>query len=333
MIKRNFKRLMMFFLAALLLGSCNGGGPEEVSTPTPGELTEVLLPLGYIPNIQFAPLYVALEKGYFAEAGFEVQFDYRFETDGVALVGQGELPFAVVSGEQVLLARSQGVPVKYVASWFQGFPVGVVAKTDSGIVTPADLAGRSVGIPGLYGASYIGIRALLSAAGVASENVVLESIGFNQVEALASDQVEAAVVYMTNEPVQLRARGYEVNEIAVADYVNLVANGIITNEDLIGDDPEMVQSFVDAFLRGLADTIADPEEAYQISLGYVEGLAEADRDIQMEVLMRSIAFWEAEPLGRIDPDGWENMLDVLLEMEILSEATPVEEAYTTRFVD
>lgn len=324
--------LVPFLLLVLLLASC-GGGKDVISTPTPGELTEILLPLGYIPNVQFAPLYVALDKGYFAEAGFEVQFDYRFETDGVALVGQGELPFAVVSGEQVLLARAQGVPVKYVASWFQGFPVGVVAKTDSGIVTPADLAGRGVGIPGLYGASYIGIRALLSAAGVASEDVVLESIGFNQVEALASDQVDAAVVYMTNEPVQLRARGYEVNEIAVADYVNLVANGIITNEDLIEDQPEMVQGFVDAFLRGLADTIADPDEAYQISLGYVEGLAEADRDIQMEVLMRSIAFWEAEPLGRIDPEGWENMLDVLLEMEILSEATPVEEAYTTRFVD
>ena len=332
MSKRNLKWLLPIVLLVFLLASC-GGGQDESTTATPGELTEVLLPLGYIPNIQFAPLYVALDKGYFAEAGFEVQFDYRFETDGVALVGQGELPFAVVSGEQVLLARSQGIPVQYVASWFQGFPVGVVAKADSGIVTPADLAGRDIGIPGLYGASYIGIRALLSSAGVDPEEVTLESIGFNQVEALASDQVEAAVVYMANEPVQLQARGYPVNEIAVADYVNLVANGIITNEGLIREDPEMVQRFVDAFLHGLADTISDPEEAYQISLAYVEGLKDADKDIQMEVLMRSIAFWEAEPLGRIDPEGWENMLDVLLEMEILGERVPADEAYSTRFVD
>src|SRR3970040_1538354 len=127
--------LIIILLAALLSGC---GSPQN------GELEKIRLPMGYIPNVQFAPFYVAVENGYFAEAGFEVEFDYSFETDGVRLVGAGEVPFALVSGEQVLLAREQGLPVVYVAAWWQEYPVAVVAKLESGIRAPEDLLGKRI---------------------------------------------------------------------------------------------------------------------------------------------------------------------------------------------
>jgi NitT/TauT family transport system substrate-binding protein len=287
--------------------------------------------MGYIPNVQFAPFYVAAEKGYFAEAGFEVEFDYSFETNGVRLVGAGETPFAVVSGEQVLLARAQGIPVVYVAAWFREYPVTVVARADAGIEEPADLAGKRVGLPELLGASYIGLRALLNEGGVAETELTLDSIGFNQVEALATGQEDAVVGYFSNEPIQLRAQGIDVVEIRVADYVTLASNGLITSEAAIRDQPEMVRAFVGAFLNGLQDTITDPEEAYTISMDYVEGLPAGD-PVQTEVLTASIAFWRTDRLGLIDPEAWANMLTLLLDMGLLAEPLDLGAAYTNEFV-
>lgn len=318
--------ILLLILTALVAGcASNEATPVE-------ELQIIRLPMGFIPNVQFAPFYVAVDKGYFAEAGFEIEFDYSFETDGLALVGAGELPFAVVSAEQVLLARQAEIPVVYVAAWYQDFPVAVVAKADSGIETPDDLIGRTIGLPGLFGANYVGLRALLSDAGIPEQDVVLESIGFNQVAALAADQQDAVVGYVSNEPIQLRAQGYEVNVIRVADYVQLAANGLLANEAVIEQNPEMVRAFVGAFLRGLADAIADPDEAYEISKAYVDTLAEANQDVQRQVLALSVEFWQAERLGFSQPQAWENMRAVLLDMGLISESLDLDAAFTNEYL-
>lgn len=328
------KHLSLLILLITVACSTITSSPVVNPTPTPSPLplTHIRLPMGYIPNVQFAPFYVAIEKGYFREQGLEIEFDYSFETDGVALVGANQLPFAVVSGEQVLLARAQGLPVVYVAAWYQQFPISVVAKAAQRIRVPADLRGKKIGLPGLFGATYVGLSALLYSAGLKETDVSLDAIGFNQVEALVSDQEQAVVGYSTNEPIQLRAQGIEITELRVADYVNLASNGIITNETVIAENPLLIRRFLRAFIQGLRDTITDPDQAYEISKKYVENLAQADEKVQKEVLRRSIEMWQAERLGYADPQAWKNMHQTLLEMGLLSQPLDVNKAFTNDFL-
>jgi NitT/TauT family transport system substrate-binding protein len=238
----------------------------------------------------------------------------------------------VVSGEQVLLARAKGLPVVYVAAWYQQYPVSVVAKASQGIHTPADLRGKNIGLPGLYGANYIGLRALLHAGGLSESDVKLDSIGYTQVEALATDRDQAVSVYTNNEPIQLRAKGYDLTELRVADYVKLASNGLLTNEKTITERPELVRGMVNAILRGTADTIADPEAAYQTCLSYVENLAQADTAVQKQVLATTIEFWKTDRPGYSDPQAWENMQTVLLDMGLLSKPLDLSKAYTNQFI-
>ncbi len=319
---------LILFSLVLLLAGCSG-------TKEDGDLRKIRLPMGYIPNVQYAPFYMAVEKGYFKEAGLEIEFDYSFETNGVALVGANELPFAVVSGEQVLMARGQELPVVYVWAWWNDYPVGVASFEGSGILEPIDMKGKKIGIPGLFGASYVGLRALLDAAGLQETDVTLDSIGFSQVEALVAGQEDAIVIYVNNEPIQLESRGYAVDVIRVADYSHLASNGLISNETVIAQEPEIVQKMVDVLQKGVADVIADPQGAFEICKKYVdglEGLPPEEQNIQNAVLMSSIEFWKSDRPGFTEPLAWENMQKVLIQMELIPTDLDLTEAYTNQFV-
>ena len=230
------------------------------------------------------------------------------------------------------MARSQGLPVVEVLDWYKDYPVGVVSLKTAGKDKPEELKGKNIGLPGLYGANYIGFEALANSIGLRSSDYQLQSIGFTQVEALATKQVDAAVIYLANEPVQLRARGYEINIFRVQDYVSLVGNGLLSNEKTIQAEPELVRKVVRALSKGIDWTVANPEKAFAICEKYIENLKSGETDIQKEVLAESIKLWRVSTEKSDNASRWENMQQVLLDLGLMKAPIDLKGAYSDAFL-
>ena len=297
----------------------------------PSDLQSIALPMGYVANVQFSPFYMAQERGYFTDAGFDVTFDYRYETDGIQLVASGETPFTIASGDQVIQARSKGLPVKAIAAWYQAFPVGIISLETTPLSSPADLVGLTIGIPETFGASYIGLRALLDVAGLTEDDIDLQAIGYAQLAVLTNGKVDAVVVYANNEPAILAEQGITYNGVWAADYVNLVSAVIVSSDAYIADHPEETQRFVDAFLHGLGDVLADQTEAFEMSAAYIEGLEE-NSAVQRAVLERSAALWETPTPGLMIASAWEQAQAVMRDAAMIDTTVPVDALYTNAFV-
>ncbi len=162
--------------------------------------------------------------------------------------------------------------------------------------------------------------------------MTLEEIGFNQVELVVAGNQTIIVGYAANEPIQLQAQGIDVTELRVSDAVQLAANGILASEKVIAENPELVKSFVGAFLKGLQYTIENPDDAYAMSAAYIPNFADQDQKVQKEILTTSIDLWRADRLGYSDPQAWENMQNILLEMKLIPAEMDLSKAFTNEFV-
>lgn len=341
-------RFMLFLtLIIFIITACSAPAPAPTAAPTTApaanpqpELRKVTLAMSYIPNIQFAPYYVAVAKGYYAAEGIEVNFDYNFENDVLqraATWPSSGVAFATTSGTSVLLARQQGVPVKTVMTLYQRFPIAFFAKTNVPLASVNDLRGQTIGIPGRFGESFYALLAALYAGGMTEADVTVQEIGFTQAAAVMEDKVPVAIGYAMNEPVQLREQGVEVNVLLAADVFNLAANGIAVSEALIAQEPELVRKFVRASLRGLADTLANPAEAFDLSLQFIPEAQLGNLDLQRKVLEESLPFWQNEltaqhGLGYTDGQLWARTEQFMREAGLLAGPVEVEKAYTNEFV-
>ncbi len=335
MTRHPITALFVALILALAVSACVPGPPPSAQEAQAPAQTPITLGVGFIPSVQFAPFYVGMEKGFFAEEGIELSLDYGFENDYLKLVGTDELQFMIGSGDQVVLGRAQGLPVRYVMNWYTRYPVVIFALADSGIQEPADLKGKTIGIPGPFGATYVAFRALLEAAGLTEADVQVESIGFTQAAAVSEGRVDAAVDYAVNGPVILELQGQEVVQIPLEPYLRIPANGLITNDRTIQEEPDLVARMVRASLRSIEYTLANPDEAFEIALKFVPEAGGENRPANRAIFDAVLDFWRPRadvPLGATTPEEWRNVAELMQRIGLVDVAVDPEELYTNEFI-
>ncbi len=323
---------MTLSLSAALVCIAACAVTPQASAPTPSSTTEVTVVMGFIPHVQYAPWYVAEKKGYFAAEGIKVNYNWGFELDGVKLVGANQADFALLGGDQVIQARAQSIPVVYVANWYNAFPIAIFSLKEKNIRVPKDLVGKKVGLPGFYGATYSGWRALLYESGIKESDVQTQDIGFNQIAAVTQGLVDAAAGYSNNEPVQLTLAGKEINVIQVGEYSKLVGIGLVTGEKTLAERPQVVQKVTRAFLRGVQDTINNPGEALAISMQNLPEAGGQNQKTTEAVLNASIKLWQNARVGYVDPAAWASSAKFMKDAGLIKTEIEVTRAYTNQFV-
>ena len=295
------------------------------------EPTEVIVALDWYPNANHAGLFLAEERGYFAEEGLDVEL-YTPSDPTVVLqtVGAGRDTFGISYQTDILLARAAGVPVVSVAALVQRPLMGIMALAESGIVRPRDLVGTTVGYPGIPSQEAF-LATMLEADGARFEDVELVNVGFDLVPATISGRVDAAMgAYWTHETILAEREGYPVHllrveEWGVPPYYELV---LAADEETIADDPDTVSAFLHAVQRGYADAAAEPEAALA---ALAAASPEIDRGVEREGLALLIPAWTdgGAAFGSQDPARWREYAAWMTDRGLIPAGLDVAAAFTT----
>ncbi|HEY7526587.1 MAG TPA: ABC transporter substrate-binding protein [Candidatus Limnocylindria bacterium] len=334
--------ILALLLFRQLAGGPNGGGSgstvPSASRPSgpaqsPSDLRPVKLLLGFQPDVQFAPFYLAQQAGYFRDAGLQVSIAY---SDNVLrLVAAGQAEVGVADATDVMIGRTSGIPIKYVSTLYEHFPVALIGAPATVPADPSDLRGMRIGTPGRFGSSWHALLALLRAGGLTEQDVTIrEYPQFNQVEGLLNGDVDLITGFVANEPLRLQAQGFETALMRVDDVAPLPGPGIVAGDDLLASDPQVVAALAVAVLRAQHDIAADVSAGVDAAIQEVPTIGE-DRDTATQVLQATVSLWgggSAGPSGRIDAQVWKTGYGTMRDLGFIDGSVPVTDMYDTSVV-
>jgi ABC-type nitrate/sulfonate/bicarbonate transport system substrate-binding protein len=342
-LKRYLPALLVLMLAAVAFASC--GDDDEASpsstesgSPTQAELDKITFMAGFKAqaNLPFVGVYVAKEKGFFAEQNLDVDVQHvTTPGDNFPLLASGRVQFSTSDAAELLNHRAgdPSLPLVSIALIGQTGQQGFAVLAGSGINTPEDWPGKTAGYKGAtVPPDYL---AILEATGVDRSSITEVRTGFDPA-VLTEHQVDIWPVFLSNEPDTLRRAGYETKLFTAADYgAPTLGLTYVTTEDYAAENPDIARRFVAAALEGISYARDHRDEAIDIVLQYAPG---ADRDHQRFMLDTELDMAEkgVAPTGGIGYQvlgQWQALRDYLVQYNAIPGALPdIAKAFTVDFL-
>jgi NitT/TauT family transport system substrate-binding protein len=286
----------------------------------------VTVRLKWYNQAQFAGFYVAQDKGIYKSAGLDVNIQPGGpDFPAVQMVAGGNEQFGVTGADQILIARSKGVPVVALAVIYRRNPFVLFSLAKSGIKTPADWVGKKVGVK-IGGNEELVYRAVLAKAGIDKSKLNEIPVKFDMTPLLAGS-IDVWPGYLINEVIEAKEKGFAVNVVSPSDYgIELYADTLFTTEAMLKNKPDVVRRFVAATLQGWNAAIAAPEEAAKITVKYGDKLTYAH---ELAMMKASVPLLEpdSKPLGFMDTAGWSSAQKLLLGAGFQKQPVDVAKAF------
>ena len=295
-------------------------------------LEDVTLKLKWVHQAQFAGNYVAKEKGFYADEGLNIILEeFSFENPTIDAVINGDATFGITSANEIVMARSNGLPLQAFAVIYKISPDCAYSLKESEITIPQDFVGKTVGIePGVSGENLYYI--MMDRLGINRSEINEIYIGYDATE-LLSGGTDVSLGYVINEPHQVIEAGHEVNIIMFSDYgAKQYADVLFATEDTINNNPELVESFLKATLDGWRYAFENREEAVDIVLEYATDRTRSHETYMLEKSMPLIHTGESV-FGMMEESEWENVQIMLLEEGTLEEPIELSQSYTFKFLN
>jgi ABC-type nitrate/sulfonate/bicarbonate transport system substrate-binding protein len=319
--------------------------PEPTATREPQAITfqAAYLPQG---NISFVPVYVAKEKGYFAEVGLDVTIEHSSPGGGEQLqrLAAKDIEFTTHTGDNFAKAHATTPDLPFVAVAVLGHETdhSLLVLDDSDIQEIGDLEGKKVGFKSGEAIEPPWLLAMLTEAGLDLSHVELVNVGFDPRVVLpdfGEGRVDAVQVFRSNEPDTLARMGYATRLFSPEDYgIHFLGQLFITHRDFIRDDPEMVRNFLRATMKAM-EFIQDPANAEEVTdIVMIYAGADADREHNQFIWQTELEFvtnehTEGVGIGYADDSEWTNMMDVMVEFGSIEASVPVDQFWDPQFIE